>query len=448
MAVAWDERSADRIADAVKWVERDRSLRAPPSGPGHSVEPVYVRTTSGTADGDGHYPGVITLYSGNAAAWTEYSAVKLRPPNGETLTDNTRYAARPAGRTSGGDELYTAMMGPGGGGGITVREVDLTPSYSGITTLEFDQADGITVTNPSAGVARIDITAAAALSVWEIDNSTFPPEEDTVTNVTAIIFVGDDGFEIPGDSTLTAVVSLNSASPIRNGKMDTETQGFSGAKQFFGGQYGLGYSADTGIGTTYAVLTAGPTELWNPTPGKIKKITTVGAGTARTTDDFYFDGIPIPSVRTTETVAYISTGVGSWSFTAAPFNNPSSTSPLSMGFSQSSAGFSCTFGPGAPEASISIGSGPNGAFGGLTLGTLNPGNSFVSIRANTSPIGKLDVWVADHDFANPFGFRGSGTGKTGPLAGGGFCIGGIVTNLGVAPPQPFPLSPAGFSGVL
>lgn len=51
-------------------------------------------------------------------------------------------------------------MGMSSGGSITVEEVDGTPSYTGITTIRFDQADGFVVTNPSAGVARIDLTVA------------------------------------------------------------------------------------------------------------------------------------------------------------------------------------------------------------------------------------------------------------------------------------------------
>ena len=46
------------------------------------------------------------------------------------------------------------------GGGLTVSEVDLAPSYTSITTVRFDQADGFVVSQPAAGIARIDIQAA------------------------------------------------------------------------------------------------------------------------------------------------------------------------------------------------------------------------------------------------------------------------------------------------
>ena len=44
-------------------------------------------------------------------------------------------------------------------GSTTVREVDLTPSVAGVTVLEFDQADGFVVTNPSGTNVRVDLAA-------------------------------------------------------------------------------------------------------------------------------------------------------------------------------------------------------------------------------------------------------------------------------------------------
>lgn len=49
--------------------------------------------------------------------------------------------------------------GGGGGAGVTVEEVDGTPTFAGITTLRFDQADGFVVSQPGAGIARVDVTA-------------------------------------------------------------------------------------------------------------------------------------------------------------------------------------------------------------------------------------------------------------------------------------------------
>jgi hypothetical protein len=46
--------------------------------------------------------------------------------------------------------------------GLTVEEVDGTPSLTNISKLQFDQADGFVLTQPVAGTARIDYTPAAA----------------------------------------------------------------------------------------------------------------------------------------------------------------------------------------------------------------------------------------------------------------------------------------------
>jgi hypothetical protein len=55
-------------------------------------------------------------------------------------------------------------QGAGGGGtsGITVEEVDGSPSLAGITKIQFDQADGLVVSQPVAGTARIDSSGTPA----------------------------------------------------------------------------------------------------------------------------------------------------------------------------------------------------------------------------------------------------------------------------------------------
>jgi hypothetical protein len=45
---------------------------------------------------------------------------------------------------------------------VTVEEADGAPSYAGVHTLRFDQADGFTVTQPAAGIARVDFTGGTS----------------------------------------------------------------------------------------------------------------------------------------------------------------------------------------------------------------------------------------------------------------------------------------------
>lgn len=55
--------------------------------------------------------------------------------------------------------------------GLIVEEADGSPRYAAVTTLRLDQADGFVVTNPSAGVARIDIQAATTTQAGIVDTN-------------------------------------------------------------------------------------------------------------------------------------------------------------------------------------------------------------------------------------------------------------------------------------
>lgn len=61
-----------------------------------------------------------------------------------------------------GDKFLRAYLrkSPGGVVAITLQEQDGSPSYTGVTTLVVDQADGFVLTQPSANTARLDIAAA------------------------------------------------------------------------------------------------------------------------------------------------------------------------------------------------------------------------------------------------------------------------------------------------
>lgn len=117
MGVVITEDMHRRTASAVRWVESNR--RGAPSAPtpprGSMAEAIWCRVTSATVDGNGRYPAVVTIYDAVADTWADYSAVKLEVPNGETLVDETRYLARPAG-LDGSDEVYVAVATGTGAG--------------------------------------------------------------------------------------------------------------------------------------------------------------------------------------------------------------------------------------------------------------------------------------------------------------------------------------------
>ena len=58
-----------------------------------------------------------------------------------------------------------AVQGGGGGGSLTVEESDGSPSLSSTTTLEFNQADGFSLTDEGSGVTRVDFTAPSVNTV-------------------------------------------------------------------------------------------------------------------------------------------------------------------------------------------------------------------------------------------------------------------------------------------
>lgn len=86
----------------------------------------YVRCT-GTAT-SGTYPGQLVSYDSILATYTDTLAVRLVDINGGTLANNTRYLARYAGRTSGGDPLYITDSSSTSGGAIL--SIDVVTSIS------------------------------------------------------------------------------------------------------------------------------------------------------------------------------------------------------------------------------------------------------------------------------------------------------------------------------
>lgn len=72
---------------------------------------------------------------------------------------------------------------------FTVEDIDGTPSYRDITKLQFDQADGFTITNPSTGVARIDLTNTGGIALDTIHGGYGP-----FTGVTELVFDDHKGW--------------------------------------------------------------------------------------------------------------------------------------------------------------------------------------------------------------------------------------------------------------
>jgi len=50
--------------------------------------------------------------------------------------------------------------------GITIEDIDGVPSFTGVTKIQFDQADGYAITQPAAGTVRLDFSGGAASTVY------------------------------------------------------------------------------------------------------------------------------------------------------------------------------------------------------------------------------------------------------------------------------------------
>lgn len=195
MPVLLGERAYDRLSSAVRWVEDERTVI--PADPAiiEKVEPVWVKVTSGTADASGDYPGVVSLYRAYDHTWEDLTAaVRVRGIAGETLSNATRYASRPAGVTAGGEDLYVRL---GSGGTITCKNEDLSLTMAGVDTIVAYQDDGVYFTYSTflpGSIADLRLSGAN-----RIQNGTV-----TTGNQSWSGTKGADGFTVykPGDPSL------------------------------------------------------------------------------------------------------------------------------------------------------------------------------------------------------------------------------------------------------
>jgi hypothetical protein len=172
----FSKRNARRIANATLRVEQmagGDSTGLPGTGVTATAGQYTARITSGTPDGNGNYPAVITMYDSTVPGWVNFAAVKVKPANGETLTNGSRYTVRAAG-TVGTDTLYVTALGAGGSGGgsITVQDSSGAPSYAGITTVQIVASNGLVLTNPAGGTARLDAAPASTTQTGVITTGT------------------------------------------------------------------------------------------------------------------------------------------------------------------------------------------------------------------------------------------------------------------------------------
>lgn len=127
----------------------------------------------------------------------------------------------------GGNAFLTVADNPGsdrvdvtiagiGAASMTVAESDADPSVAAVNKINFDQADGFTVTDDGSGEVTIGVTAGSSLTVQESDTA------PSVVDVNTINFDQADGFTITDDGlgVVTVGVTAGSALTVQESDLD------------------------------------------------------------------------------------------------------------------------------------------------------------------------------------------------------------------------------------
>lgn len=167
----------------------------------------------------------------NPYAWTEQTPTTggafTNTTNGRTgttsqdpayeLNDNSTVAANTIVRlektfvTIGAtvSQEWTFLAAVSGSSALTVREVDGSPSIGSVNTIEFDQTDGIVVSNPGAGIARIDLSGISGMAfsgVKALNGATQSIAPTTFTSLTYDTELFDTGgYFSPTSANFTTV---------------------------------------------------------------------------------------------------------------------------------------------------------------------------------------------------------------------------------------------------
>lgn len=122
------------------------------------------------------------------------------------------------------EELTFGIEAPGLGGSLAVAETDGSPSYAGITTLQFNSSY-FTLTQPAAGTAAVTYGGPVGITVRESDGSpSYPSTFSLGFDQSQGAVVTDQGSYIQ--------VSWANATASQAGVVSTGTQTIGGAKTF------------------------------------------------------------------------------------------------------------------------------------------------------------------------------------------------------------------------
>ena len=172
------ENGASALNEATRLLEKVKLLL-----PGLSTEnnPKYERFPAKitAVDGSGNYSWTEQFYD-SSGAYSDLVNGRSGTPsnmpalerNGTTATAFPFYAVLQSRLLVDGQPVYEFDVSAGMHTiGITTEAVDGTPSYSGTKTIRFDEADGFSLSQPAAGVARIDMLSAGVSQAGIVDTA-------------------------------------------------------------------------------------------------------------------------------------------------------------------------------------------------------------------------------------------------------------------------------------
>jgi hypothetical protein len=189
---------------------------------GRSPEVQILRVT-GSAAVSGRYPAKVVSYDAATDTDTDLGDCYAIDLAGSVLAAGN-YHGRRSGEFGGLPVFTVVSSSPGG---ITVAELDGSPSYASTTTLIVDQADGYQLSQPSANTVRLDWTnPSPGITVAELDGS------PSYANRTGMIFDQADGFVLSEPSAGVVRIDIQDASTTQAGIVNTGAQEFGGIKTF------------------------------------------------------------------------------------------------------------------------------------------------------------------------------------------------------------------------
>ena len=252
-----------RTEDAVCRVERTSGAERATSLNTIGTVVQIVNVTSLTPDGNGRYPGQLQEYSVSGDSWTDLvecrvEAIGVTPALGRT-------AAIRVG-DDGTYPVFVATVGTGSGGaagGITVEEVDGSPSYAGIGTLRFDQTDGFVLSQPATGIARVDHADATDTQRGIVNTAVqvYGGRKRFVADGTDLSEAGVTATNVQFDD----IIDLGASMPWEVLIDDAEVQTHAGVSfgSGAGQEYGFFYQAEVHDGASWS-YTALVLDAYNP----------------------------------------------------------------------------------------------------------------------------------------------------------------------------------------